>query len=79
MSPQVLYNAAGVYCRMGQWEQAREVLLSTSQERGGGRGANVELALESIQVSVRKFHNSLENSQNNFEEAIRSQHELLLV
>ncbi|XP_059193209.1 NADPH oxidase activator 1 [Centropristis striata] len=46
---QVLYNAAAVYCRMGQWEQAREVLLSASQERGGGRGGNVEVALESVQ------------------------------
>uniref|UniRef100_UPI003AB02DE4 NADPH oxidase activator 1 isoform X1 n=1 Tax=Centroberyx gerrardi TaxID=166262 RepID=UPI003AB02DE4 len=45
---QVLYNAAAVYCRMGQWEQAREVLLSASQERGGGRGGNVELALDSV-------------------------------
>lgn len=45
---QVLHNAAAVYCRMGQWEQAREVLLSTSQERGGGRGGNIEVALDSI-------------------------------
>lgn len=45
---QVLYNAAAVYCRMGQWEQAREVLLSASQERGGGRGGNIEVALESL-------------------------------
>uniref|UniRef100_A0A667XKU0 NADPH oxidase activator 1 n=1 Tax=Myripristis murdjan TaxID=586833 RepID=A0A667XKU0_9TELE len=40
---QVLYNAAAVYCRMGQWDQAREVLLSASQERGGGRGGQMEL------------------------------------
>ncbi|KAM7018087.1 LOW QUALITY PROTEIN: NADPH oxidase activator 1 [Tautogolabrus adspersus] len=45
---QVLYNAAAVYCRMSQWEQAREVLLSASQERGGGRGGNIEGALDSI-------------------------------
>ncbi|XP_040011905.1 NADPH oxidase activator 1 [Xiphias gladius] len=45
---QVLYNAAAVYCRMGQWEQAREVLLSASQERGGSRGGNIEVALESV-------------------------------
>ncbi|XP_034548125.1 NADPH oxidase activator 1-like isoform X2 [Notolabrus celidotus] len=45
---QVLYNAAAVYCRMGQWEQAREVLLSASQEKGGGRGGNIEVALDSI-------------------------------
>ncbi len=37
---------------MGQWEQAREVLLSASQERGGGRGGNIEVALDSITVSV---------------------------
>ncbi|KAF7649701.1 hypothetical protein LDENG_00137430 [Lucifuga dentata] len=45
---QVLYNAAAVYSRMGQWEQAREVLLSASQERGGGRGGNIEVALDNI-------------------------------
>ncbi|CAJ1068686.1 NADPH oxidase activator 1-like [Xyrichtys novacula] len=45
---QVLYNAAAVYCRMGQWEQAREVLQSASQERGGGRGGNIEVALDGI-------------------------------
>ncbi|TMS03388.1 NADPH oxidase activator 1 [Larimichthys crocea] len=45
---QVLYNAAVVYCYMGQWEQAKEVLLSASQEKGGGRGANIEMALESV-------------------------------
>uniref|UniRef100_A0A3B5AZB2 NADPH oxidase activator 1-like n=1 Tax=Stegastes partitus TaxID=144197 RepID=A0A3B5AZB2_9TELE len=44
---QVLYNAAAVYCRMGQWEQARDVLLSASQEKGG-RGTNIEAALDSI-------------------------------
>lgn len=46
---QVLYNAAAVYCRMGQWDQARDVLLSASQERGGGRGGHIEVALDSIQ------------------------------
>ncbi|XP_042344948.1 NADPH oxidase activator 1-like isoform X2 [Plectropomus leopardus] len=45
---QVLYNAAAVYCRMGQWERAREVLLSASQERGAGRGGNLEVALDSV-------------------------------
>ncbi|XP_026198493.1 NADPH oxidase activator 1 isoform X2 [Anabas testudineus] len=45
---QVLYNAAAVYCRMSQWEQAREVLLSASQERGGCRGGNIEMALDSV-------------------------------
>uniref|UniRef100_A0A8C4DQJ9 NADPH oxidase activator 1 n=1 Tax=Dicentrarchus labrax TaxID=13489 RepID=A0A8C4DQJ9_DICLA len=44
---QVLYNAAAVYCRMGQWEQAREVLVSASQEKGGGgRGASIEMRQE---------------------------------
>lgn len=46
---QVLYNAAAVYCRMGQWEQARDVLLSASQEKGGGRGGVIEVALDSVQ------------------------------
>ncbi|XP_070689849.1 NADPH oxidase activator 1 [Pempheris klunzingeri] len=45
---QVLYNAAAVYCRMGQWEQARGVLLSATQERGGGRGGSIEVALDSV-------------------------------
>ncbi|KAG7281461.1 hypothetical protein CRUP_012404 [Coryphaenoides rupestris] len=45
---QVLYNAAAVYCRMGQWEQAAEVLLSMSQERGAGRNSSIEPGLESI-------------------------------
>lgn len=40
---------------MGQWEQAREVLLSASQERGGSRGGNIEVALESVLVSVTTF------------------------
>uniref|UniRef100_A0A8D0D0G0 NADPH oxidase activator 1 n=1 Tax=Sander lucioperca TaxID=283035 RepID=A0A8D0D0G0_SANLU len=44
---QVLYNAAAVYCRMGLWEQAKEVLLTASQERGGSRGGNIEVALDS--------------------------------
>ncbi|XP_034027217.1 NADPH oxidase activator 1 isoform X2 [Thalassophryne amazonica] len=45
---QVLYNAAAVYCRMGQWERAREVLVSAIQEKGAGRGGNFEMALDSI-------------------------------
>ncbi|KAI3372492.1 hypothetical protein L3Q82_022692 [Scortum barcoo] len=44
----VLYNAAAVYCQMGQWDQAKDVLLSTSQERGGGRVGLIEVALDSI-------------------------------
>uniref|UniRef100_A0A672FHB7 NADPH oxidase activator 1 n=1 Tax=Salarias fasciatus TaxID=181472 RepID=A0A672FHB7_SALFA len=46
---QVLYNAAAVYCRMNQWDQANDMLLTATQERGGGggRGGNIEVALES--------------------------------
>lgn len=44
---QVLFNAAAVYSRMGDWKQATEVLMSASQERGG-RGGNIEVALESV-------------------------------
>nr|XP_019957886.1 PREDICTED: NADPH oxidase activator 1-like isoform X1 [Paralichthys olivaceus] len=44
---QVLCNAAAVYCRMGHWEQAREVLLSAAQEKGGSRG-NIEMSLDSV-------------------------------
>ncbi|XP_047237185.1 NADPH oxidase activator 1 isoform X2 [Girardinichthys multiradiatus] len=46
---QVLYNAAAVYCRMGQWQQAMDVLLSATQARGQGRGGNIEVALNSIE------------------------------
>ncbi|XP_069576192.1 NADPH oxidase activator 1 isoform X2 [Brachyistius frenatus] len=46
---QVLYNAAAVYSRMGQWEQAGEVLQSAAQEKGGGgRGGTIEAALDII-------------------------------
>nr|XP_020454971.1 NADPH oxidase activator 1-like [Monopterus albus] len=45
---QVLYNAAAVYCHMGQWEQAKEILLLASEERGSGRGGNIEVALDSV-------------------------------
>ncbi|XP_068167056.1 NADPH oxidase activator 1 [Antennarius striatus] len=45
---QVMYNAAAVYCRMGQWEQASDVLLSVSQERGGGRGGVIEAGMDSV-------------------------------
>ncbi|XP_028989250.1 NADPH oxidase activator 1 isoform X2 [Betta splendens] len=41
---QVLYNAAAVYCRMGQWDDARAVLQSVSQEKG----VNIKVALDSI-------------------------------
>ncbi|XP_072244685.1 neutrophil cytosol factor 2-like isoform X1 [Leuresthes tenuis] len=49
---QVLHNAAAVYCRMGQWEQGREVLLSASQDRGTGRRGNIELALDNIERKI---------------------------
>ncbi|XP_068594743.1 NADPH oxidase activator 1 [Brachionichthys hirsutus] len=45
---QVMYNAAAAYCRMGQWEQASEVLLSLSQERGGGPGGIIEDGVDSV-------------------------------
>ncbi|KAM6965361.1 NADPH oxidase activator 1 [Aplochiton taeniatus] len=45
---QVLYNAAAVHSRMGQFDQARDLLLSASQEKGAGRGGTVELALDII-------------------------------
>ncbi|KAM4745092.1 NADPH oxidase activator 1 [Anableps anableps] len=46
---QVLYNAAAVYCRMGEWEQAMDILLSATPDRGQGRGGNIEVALNSIE------------------------------
>ncbi|KAM4578247.1 NADPH oxidase activator 1 isoform 1-T1 [Fundulus diaphanus] len=46
---QVLYNAAAVYSRMGQWEQATDILLSATQERGQGRVGNIEVAFKSIE------------------------------
>ncbi|XP_057688912.1 NADPH oxidase activator 1 [Corythoichthys intestinalis] len=39
---QVIHNAAAVYCRMNQWEQARDVLMSESH------GGNLEMALDSV-------------------------------
>ncbi|XP_045082957.1 neutrophil cytosol factor 2-like [Coregonus clupeaformis] len=42
---QVLYNAAAVHSRLNQLDKARDILLSASQEKGGG---NVEVALDSI-------------------------------
>uniref|UniRef100_A0A665WGW1 NADPH oxidase activator 1-like n=1 Tax=Echeneis naucrates TaxID=173247 RepID=A0A665WGW1_ECHNA len=49
---QVLYNAAAVYSRMGDWEQAQDVLMSASQQRTGGRGGNIEAALDSVTKRV---------------------------
>ncbi|CAL8297395.1 NADPH oxidase activator 1 [Gadus morhua] len=45
---QVVYNSAAVYSRMGQWEQARELLLSASQEKGAMRSSSIAPGLESI-------------------------------
>ncbi|XP_077457860.1 NADPH oxidase activator 1 isoform X2 [Stigmatopora argus] len=39
---QLLHNAAAVYCRMNQWEQARDVLMSENH------GGNLEMALDSV-------------------------------
>ncbi|XP_076854346.1 NADPH oxidase activator 1 [Brachyhypopomus gauderio] len=44
---QVLYNAAAVYCRMGQWEEASQALVTASQERGG-RGGQVDIAMVTV-------------------------------
>nr|XP_046204296.1 neutrophil cytosol factor 2-like [Oncorhynchus gorbuscha] len=45
----VLYNTAAVHSRLNQLDKARDILLSASQEKGGGgRGLNVEVALHSI-------------------------------
>ncbi|CAL1615253.1 unnamed protein product [Knipowitschia caucasica] len=45
---QVLYNAAVVYSRMGQWDQALEVLETVSKERTEGKGPNVERAMGNV-------------------------------
>ncbi|XP_038868921.1 neutrophil cytosol factor 2-like [Salvelinus namaycush] len=44
---QVLYNAAAVHSRLNQLDKARDILLSASQEKGGG-GRGLEVALHSI-------------------------------
>ncbi|XP_053727508.1 NADPH oxidase activator 1 isoform X2 [Synchiropus splendidus] len=43
---QVLHNTAAVYCFMGQWDQAREMLLSQAQDIR--RVGNLEATLESV-------------------------------
>ncbi|XP_072289034.1 NADPH oxidase activator 1 [Eucyclogobius newberryi] len=45
---QVLYNAAAVYSRMGHWDQAQEVLETVSRERTGGKGPNIEQAMDNV-------------------------------
>lgn len=45
---QVLYNAAAVYTRIGNWDQAQEVLETVSREKTGGRGPNLELAMDNV-------------------------------
>lgn len=47
---QVLYNAAAVYCQMGQWDRASQVLVS--EDRAGGRVPALDLALENILVGL---------------------------
>ncbi|XP_062874123.1 NADPH oxidase activator 1 [Trichomycterus rosablanca] len=44
---QVLYNAAAVHCRTGQWDKAVEILQAALQERGG-RCGQVESALATV-------------------------------
>uniref|UniRef100_A0A096M806 NADPH oxidase activator 1 n=1 Tax=Poecilia formosa TaxID=48698 RepID=A0A096M806_POEFO len=46
---QILYNTAAAYCRMGQWESAMDKLVSATQDRGQGRGGNIEVALKSVE------------------------------
>ncbi|XP_005807459.1 NADPH oxidase activator 1 isoform X2 [Xiphophorus maculatus] len=46
---QILYNTAAAYCRMGQWESAMDKLLPATQDRGQGRGGNIEVALKSVE------------------------------
>jgi hypothetical protein len=54
MVVQVLYNAAAVHSRLDQLDKARDILISASQEKGrGGRGGNMEVALDMISVSTR--------------------------
>lgn len=48
---QVLYNAAVVYTRMGHWDKAQEVLETVSNECPGGRGHNIEAAMNSVSES----------------------------
>uniref|UniRef100_A0A8C8DGD2 NADPH oxidase activator 1 n=1 Tax=Oncorhynchus tshawytscha TaxID=74940 RepID=A0A8C8DGD2_ONCTS len=51
---QVLYNAAAVHSRLNQLDKARDILLSASQEKGGGgRGLNVEVALHKVLPVLR--------------------------
>uniref|UniRef100_A0A3B3ZBE4 Uncharacterized protein n=1 Tax=Periophthalmus magnuspinnatus TaxID=409849 RepID=A0A3B3ZBE4_9GOBI len=45
---QVLYNAAVVYTRMGHWDQAQEVLETVSRESTGGKGPNIEKAMNNV-------------------------------
>lgn len=51
---------------MGQWERAREVLLSASQERGGGRGGQLEAAMDSVLVSVPTFTTDCRDHDTDF-------------
>uniref|UniRef100_A0A672GGQ2 NADPH oxidase activator 1 n=1 Tax=Salarias fasciatus TaxID=181472 RepID=A0A672GGQ2_SALFA len=48
----VLYNAAAVYCRMNQWDQANDMLLTATQERGGGGAAGATSRKEILEPLV---------------------------
>lgn len=48
---QVLYNAAVVHVKMGNWDKARDILEAAGEEKGGARGGTVEAGLDSISVS----------------------------
>lgn len=44
---------------MGQWESAMDKLLPATQDRGQGRGGNIEVALKSVEVSAAVFTSDL--------------------
>ncbi|KAK3539232.1 hypothetical protein QTP86_031635 [Hemibagrus guttatus] len=53
---QVLYNAAAVHCRLNQWNKATEILQAALQE-GGGRGGQVDLAMQNVAVIISDIPN----------------------
>ncbi|TRY94036.1 hypothetical protein DNTS_011950 [Danionella cerebrum] len=44
----VFYNAAAVHSRLQQWDKARDILLSASEERGAARGNLIDTAIETV-------------------------------
>lgn len=48
----MLYNAAAVHVKMGNWDKARDILLAAGEDKGGARGGTVEAALDCISVSL---------------------------